>query len=260
MKKSIEEKIRLTALKQTPPPPTLLKKPDSANEDLMGGGGGETFDICGVSIPARMDYSYTIRTAYDWIITSMYCQPNPLGLEYGCTPVYAGPPLGSVVGVGQVTDRDEPLTWIRSHPEFNPTDPATWGSVWGPGGLAERFVRYLNCQMGEDGVYGTGPCGNITDAQINEMVDLLKQLWVRKCGFAVSQAGACCSVVGDFGGFACTEVAGTANCQGTFYPGQSCQQIGGDNCGLAPNPLQKNNQAKKQKEVMEAVMSILKVR
>jgi hypothetical protein len=92
---------------------------------------------------------------------------------------------------------------------------------------------------------------------------LLKQLWVRKCGFAVSQAGACCSVVGDFGGFACTEVAGTANCQGTFYPGRPCtgeNGIGGDNCGLAPNPLQKNNQAKKQKEVMEAVMSILKVR
>jgi hypothetical protein len=258
MNKSIEDKIRLTALKQTPPPPTLLKKPESVNEDLMGRGGGGQANFCGVNIPN--EWSEAVLRIYDFLIYTMYCRPGPYGIAAGCYPVSIGPPIGFVdPGPGQVTDRDEPYAWKRIHPEFDQADPSTWGSVFGPGGEAERLVRYFVCDMGEEDVYGV-PCGDTTAAQINEAVELIRQVYIRRCGFAVSQAGACCSVVGDFGGFACTEVAGTANCQGTFYPGQSCQQIGGDNCGLAPNPLQKNNQAKKQKEVMDMVMSMIKVK
>jgi hypothetical protein len=251
MNKSIEDKIKLIALKQAvPPPPTVLKRPESTEESLMGGGSNN--QVCGITIPSR--YAHTVITVYMTMIPWMYCRPHPIP-GGGCDTLYAAEPIDGSMPPGQtVTDRDLPLSWQRLHPEFDPADPATWGSLFGPRGFAEDQVRWWNCQMGEDGQYGTGPCPGLTDANINEMVDLIRQLYVAKCGFVVSQAGACCTPVGDFGGFACTETAGFG-CEGTFYPGKSCQQIGGDNCGLAANPL---NMQKENKKAMDLVSAVIK--
>ena len=253
MKKSIEDQIKLTALKQTaPPPPTLLEKPGSVKEDLMGGGGAGS-SPCGVFIPA--DSGYTIYTVYEWLITQMYCRE---GLITGCYSVSPGQPVGGGEGEGQVNDRDQPLTWQRQHPEFEPADPGTWGSVFGPGGLAERYVRFLNCNMGEDGAYGTGPCPGLSDTQINAMVEILRQLYIARCGFAVAQSGSCCTFP-DFGGAQCEEVESAAVCQGVFTPGGNCAEE--NPCGgLMPNLIQQNDEMKNQKQVMDMVMSIMKVR
>jgi len=253
MSDSIENKLRnISKSVKAPPIPTLLRRPEKVDESLMvgGGGGGAGTSPCGVFIPA--DDGYAIYTIYEWLITQMYCREGPI---IGCQSVSPGEPmLGVQGGEGQVTDRDLPLTWQRTHPEFDPADPGTWGSVFGTGGLAERYVRYLMCR--EEG----SDCSNTTADEITRMVEILRQLYIARCGFAVSSAGACCAPAGEFGGFTCTEVAGTNNCQGTFYPGQSCQQIGGNNCGLQQNPIQQKDQNKKQKEVMDMVMSMIKVK
>jgi hypothetical protein len=154
-----------------------------------------------------------------------------------------------------VTDRDLPLLWQRIHPEFDPINPETWGSLFGSSEYVEDQVRWFACPgpPGGPDIEG-GPC---PQDQINAMVDLVRQLYIRKCGFIVSQAGACCTVVGDFGGFACTETAGFG-CEGTFYPGKSCQQIGGNNCGLAANPLNMQKENKKAMDLVSAVMKKIK--
>jgi len=72
------------------------------------------------------------------------------------------------------------------------------------------------------------------------------------------QSGSCCTF-SEFGGATCAVVASASDCKGVFKAGGNCS---GDNpCGgLMPNPIQKNEEVKKQKQVMDMVMSILKVR
>ena len=255
MSDSIENKIRnISKAVNAPPIPTLLQRPEKVDENLMGGGGGGTgFYKCGVYIP--QNYGWTIFMGYLAIISGMYCRPGPIT---GCYTVSPGEPMdGSITGEGQVTDRDLPLNWQRQHPEFDPADPGTWGSVFGPGGEAERQVRYWNCNS-------VGDCAGTTAQQITDMVEILRQLYIAKCGFAVSSAGACCTA-SEFGGFTCAEVAGTAACKGTFYAGQGCGDIGGNNCGLAPNPLQQNPNEQKtrnrdeQKKVAGELIKQLKL-
>jgi len=244
MSDSIENKLlNFSKAVNAPPIPTLLQRPEKVNEDLVGGGGGggAGTTLCGVFIPS--EYSWTIFMAYTTIIAGMYCREGPVA---GCMGVFVGAPMdGSITGEGQVTDRDLPLTWQRTHPEFDPADPGTWGSVFGPGGFAEKMVRWWHCYAGRDGFYGTGECPGTSDAQINAMVEMLRQLYIAKCGFAVSSAGACCTA-SEFGGFTCAPAAGAGACKGTFFPGKSCAQIDNDNCGLQQNPLQQNpNEQKK---------------
>jgi hypothetical protein len=60
----------------------------------------------------------------------------------------------------------------------------------------------------------------------------VKYLMDNGCVVGQEVPGACCSVAGDFGGFSCAEVGGSDQClNGTFHPGKTCEQIGGDNCG-----------------------------
>ena len=75
-----------------------------------------------------------------------------------------------------------------------------------------------------------------------ESVRLAKMMFDARC-YLTEQAttGACCSPAGDFGGFSCTQVSSAAQCNGQFYGGQTCEQIGGDNCGAAKdNPINQN--------------------
>jgi hypothetical protein len=166
--------------------------------------------------------------------------------------------MGGGEGEGQVTDRDQPLTWQRQHPEFDPADPGTWGSMFGVGREAERQVRWWHCYQGRDGFYGTGECPGVGDSQINAIVEIIRQLYIARCGFAVAQSGSCCTFP-DFGAAKCSQVGSAANCQGVFTPGGNC--AGENPCGgLMPNLIQQNDEMKKQKQVMDMVMSIMKVR
>ncbi len=51
-------------------------------------------------------------------------------------------------------------------------------------------------------------------------------------GFRVARTpgGACCFPEGNFGGFICTQVIWGEQCAGSFHPGRTCDQIGGNNC------------------------------
>ncbi|MFN9943757.1 MAG: hypothetical protein ACK56I_30215, partial [bacterium] len=62
--------------------------------------------------------------------------------------------------------------------------------------------------------------------------ELFKDMLLSRCRI-IDSGGACCTPAGNFGGFACTEVSSEVSCDGQFYPGQTCDQIGGDNCGAA---------------------------
>lgn len=268
MKRSIEDQIKLTALKQTaPPPPTLLEKPKSVQEDLVGGGSSNMF--CGVTIPPRvidfmarinMRYHSVVQDTYEELIGWMYCRPHPIP-GGGCERLYLGPPLGEQPRVAGdwyyiVTDRDKPLTWQRSHPEFNPDDPATWGSVFGPGGFVEERITYHFSYADENGQYGRGPLfPGVTQADIDAMVDFIRQLYAARCGFIVAQTGSCCVFDDDFGGAQCSETT-SYSCPGIYTPGGNCN--GPNPCGLASNQLQQNDQAKKQTPIMDMVMSALK--
>ncbi len=69
-----------------------------------------------------------------------------------------------------------------------------------------------------------------------------RMLWDIGCfGRLPETGGACCSPAGDFEGFSCTQVSSASSCDGEFYPGQTCDQIGGDNCGAAAGqPVNQN--------------------
>lgn len=221
---SLENQIyKLIALKQTAPPlPTLLEKPKSVEEDL---GGGASNLLCGVSIPLR--YHSLVQQIYIDMINFMYCRPNPIP-GGGCDQLSLGPPLGegSLPPEQWVTDRDKPLSWQRMHPDFDPDDPATWGSLFGPGGFADKDLRFFLAYMGDDGQYGTGPLRpGVTQADIDAQIDLIRQLYSARCSFATAVLGACCSPAGDFEGFSCTEVSSASMCVGQFYSGQNCGQI-----------------------------------
>jgi hypothetical protein len=70
------------------------------------------------------------------------------------------------------------------------------------------------------------------------------------------QNGSCCTY-SDFSPPVCAVVASASDCQGVFTPGGNCS--GPNPCGgLAPNQLQQNDETKKQKEVMDMVVSLLK--
>lgn len=181
------------------------------------------------------------------------------GIIYGIYDRSAGlPVIGGNEGPGQVTTRDpvSPL-WERMHPDWNPADPNTWGSVFGPRGEAERLVRFFNCYDATTNPWSTN-CPGLTDADINRMVEELRQLYLLKCGFLVQEGGSCCTYP-DFGGAECSQVGRAEDCQGVFTPGGNC--AGENPCGgLMPNPIQQNDEMKKQKQVMDMVMSIMKVR
>ena len=255
MKKSIEDQIKLTALKQTaPPPPTLLEKPSSVQEDLVGGGSSDWF--CGVTVPPR--YRILVQDTYEELIGWMYCRPHPIP-GGGCSQLSLGPPLGDgSLPVHQwVTDRDKPLAWQRMHPDFNPDDPATWGSVFGPGGFIEERLRWWLAYADENGQYGSGPLRpGVTQADIDAQIDLIRQLYAAKCSFAVAQTGSCCVFDDGFGGAQCSETT-SSSCPGIYTPGGNCN--GPNPCGgLAPNQIQQNQQIKEQKQAIDMVMSILK--
>jgi len=251
MKRSIEDIIKLVAVKQAAPPPTRLEKPSTVKEDPTR----PMATLCGITYPAEYDNGiavghYDVREVYRDIIPWMYCRPLPEG---GCEPLYPSEPIDSMPSQQTVTDRDLPLTWQREHPEFNPNDPATWGSVFGPGGFVDRMIRYANCPRDEN--YQPIPCHS--EETIREFIDIVRQFYAVRCGFVASQTGACCSPDGEFGGFRCDSTTSTG-CVGNFYPGKSCADINGNNCGLAPNPLQQSNQVKRPKEAIDMVMSSLK--
>lgn len=91
--------------------------------------------------------------------------------------------------------------------------------------------------------------------------DIIPTLYQRKllesgCAGVPGQSGSCCTFP-DFGNAQCREVSSAGDCDGVFTAGGSCS---GDNpCGgLMPNPIQQNDQAKNQKQVIDMVMSILK--
>jgi hypothetical protein len=93
------------------------------------------------------------------------------------------------------------------------------------------------------------------------MVEELKELYIRRCGFLVQEGGACCSPDGEFGGFRCTEGGTPTDCVGgIFHTGKTCAELGGDNCALASNFKMAEDTIKTQKQVMDMVMSMIKVK
>lgn len=195
MSDSIENKLRNLS-KAVKPEPTPFQ--DGPVFRGPGGPNPNTGSDCSFTPDGGSDHStmfaYTMLHCYEWIITDMYCRRSPLSDDLRfCTPLYPGLPLYGDATVDcenatpamfcQVTTRDRPLLWQRQHPDFDPANPSTWGSMFGPGGRAEYYVRYLNC-----------PAGGSTcpDVDINGMVEHLRQLYIRKCGFAVVEDGACC--------------------------------------------------------------------
>ena len=243
MSDSIENKLRNISKSVKGPMPTLFNTDNIADVGPIAKEpkGEIPGSPCGVRLS-----NPTIAIIYDWII-------------YGIYDRSAGfPVIGGNEGPGQVTTRDpvSPL-WERNNPDWNPADPNTWGSVFGPRGEAERFVRHVSCRDTTTNPWSTN-CPGLTDADINRMVEELKQLYLIKCGFLVQEGGSCCTFP-DFGGAECREVSSAGDCEGVFTAGGNCS---GDNpCGgLMPNPIQQNDEMKKQKQVMDMVMSIMKVR
>ena len=251
MKKSIEDTIKLIALKQAvPPPPTRLEKPGAEKEAPMA----PMANWCGVTYPLKYESWPDVNVGgvmdiYTEMITYLYCRPRPWDGE--CELLYitdsdAGPQF-------RVTTRDKPLIWQRDHPEFDPDDPNTWGSLFGPGGAIERATRSAHCIREREGNYNYTWCPS--DAEINERVDAVRRLYAAKCMFLVAQTGSCCEF-SEFGTPSCTTTT-SSSCQGVFTPGGDCN--GQNPCGGgAPNPLQQNDQGKKTKEAMDMVVSLLK--
>ena len=103
--------------------------------------------------------------------------------------------------------------------------------------------------------------GQLWDQWFTRYGDNIPTLYQRKllesgCAGVPGQSGSCCTFP-DFGGAQCEEVGSPDACQGIFTAGGSCS---GDNpCGgLMPNPIQQNDQAKGQKQLMNMVMSSLR--
>jgi len=230
MSDSIENKLRNISKSVKGPIPTLFNTDNIADVGPIVKQPGDEVpgSPCGVQLTNSWQ-SYI----YDAIIYKIY------GKSAGM------PVIGGNDGKGQVTTRDpvSPL-WERANPEFNPADPNSWGKVFGPGGEAERLVKYFN--------------HGLSDAEINRMVEELRQLYLLRCGFLVQQGGSCCTF-DDFGGAQCSEVGSAGDCQGVFTPGGNCS--GSNPCGnLMPNLIQQNDEVKKQKQVMDMVMSMIKVK
>lgn len=230
----LEDKLRrLIALKQeAPPPPTLLEKQGGVKEGLIGGYPG----ACGITYPdpkyadlGPRFFNGGVLQIYEDMITFMYCRDDPT-TERGCYPLYLSPHNEGPSRV--VTTRDQPLALQRRHPEFNPDDQSTWGPLFGPGGYVEGMIRSRYC----------GHHGCLSDEEINEMVNIIRQLYAVRCGFVVAQGGSCCTF-DDFGGVMCRDAISAETCEGVFTLGGSC---GGANpCGgLASNLIEINDQVK----------------
>jgi hypothetical protein len=248
MKKSVEDVIKLIALKQAvPPPPTRLEKPGAEKEAPIGA----MITHCGVTYPVKYTLhpivgAGSVMEIYQWMIPWMYCRPRPWDGE--CEGLYINDDGGSQF---RVTTRDQPLVWQRQHPEFNPDDPSTWGSVFGPGGFVEGMIRAYHCDSDENWNYVNCP----SNADINEMVDIIRRLYAAKCWFLVAQTGSCCEF-SEFGTPSCTPTT-SSSCLGVFTPGGDCS--GPNPCGGgAPNIVQQNDQGKKQTPIMDMVLSALK--
>ena len=99
----------------------------------------------------------------------------------------------------------------------------TYSQFWAQYWSSPRRVAYDNDGNGIPSRYG-------------------RMLWDIGCfGRLPETGGACCSPAGDFGGFSCTQVSSAAQCDGQFYGGKTCEQIGGDNCGAAEGiPVNQN--------------------
>jgi hypothetical protein len=243
MSDSIENKLRnISKSVKAPPIPTLLERVKDTKDDDIGPDGA--WYPCGIRLSNN-----TQAIIYEWIVDGIYNKSPGM------------PVMGGNEGPGQVTTRDpvDPL-WERGNPGWNPEDPNTWGDVFGPRGTAERFVRYLHCYDTGNNPWSTN-CPGLTDADINRMVEELKQLLIARCGFLVQEGGACCSSDGDFGGFRCSEVGAPAECVGgIFHAGKTCAELGGDNCALAANLKMAQDKITTEKQIMDTVMSILKVK
>jgi hypothetical protein len=240
MSESIENKLRnISKSVKAPPIPTLLERVKDTKDNDIGPDGA--WYPCGVRLSNQVQ-----ANIYEAIIQLIYDRSPGM------------PVMGGNQGPGQVTTRDpvSPI-WERYHPEWNSADPNTWGVVFGPRGEAERLVRYFHCYDTRTNPWSTN-CPGLTDADINRMVEELKQLLIIKCGFLVQEGGSCCTF-SEFGTAECNQVGSVADCKGVYQQGGDCS---GDNpCGgPMPNPIQKNEEVKKQKQVMDMVMSILKVR
>lgn len=74
--------------------------------------------------------------------------------------------------------------------------------------------------------------------------------------FGDTQQGACCEPQ-DFAGFTCRLVIGAASCNGQFHSGKTCEQIGGNNCGFAPNLT--TTQLGRESAVMSQLLKKLRV-
>lgn len=243
MSDSIENKLRNISKSVKGPIPTLFDTDNIADVGPIVKQPGD--EVPGSPCGVRLS-NPTLAVIYEAIIYGIYDKSPGL------------PVIGGNEGRGQVTTRDpvSPL-WERANPEFNPADPNSWGKVFGPRGEAERLVRHFNCYDTTTNPWSTN-CPGLTDADINRMVEELRQLYLIRCGFLVQEGGSCCTF-DDFGGAQCSEVGSAGDCQGVFTPGGNCS--GSNPCGnLMPNPIQKNDEMKKQKQAMDMVMSIMKVR
>lgn len=74
--------------------------------------------------------------------------------------------------------------------------------------------------------------------------------------FGDTQLGACCEPQ-DFAGFTCRLVIGASSCNGQFHSGKTCEQIGGNNCGFAPNLT--TTQLGRESAVMSQLLKKLRV-
>jgi len=246
MKKSIEDIIKLVAVKQAAPPPTRLEKPSTVKEEFTEA----HITKCGVTYPTRYDGIGGVRDIYRDILLFMYCRPQPDGTCLDLIP--GGDDVGEIGRPEQyITDRDQPVRFQESHPEFNPNDPSTWGSYFEPGGAVEGMLRSYWC-----GWHGNNNGLNCqySDADFNAMVGIIRQFYVNKCGFVTAQTGSCCEF-SEFGTATCSQTT-SFSCPGVFTAGGNCN--GENPCGLAQNPVQQNDQGKKQTPIMDMVVSLLK--
>ena len=63
--------------------------------------------------------------------------------------------------------------------------------------------------------------------------ELFKDLLLARCRLK-DPGGACCSPA-NLGGFSCEDVLRESDCAGQFHPGETCENIDGDNCGTDKN-------------------------
>jgi hypothetical protein len=152
----------------------------------------QSLGMAGVTTDDPFQTVRTYRMLLDMLIDK---SPAPLGTPQGNLP--------NVFGPSRLTDP----------PMQGPTNPGLWQQFWN--GTHQMYGSFTSSPFFTPGG-----------------LQIAKWMFDARCGIrAEATSGACCSAVGNFGGFSCAEVGSAGECQGTFYPGKTCQQIGGDNCG-----------------------------